>query len=205
MVLVSRPQLRAYGLPKVLGVGALSEEMVGCLICGASSWAGLVLVEPSCVHEGSHWQASLVGHPFDVFVVVGQVLGGFVPPDVVRCGRGEGTDWLADVPRTDLSLADFWSPLRQGGIHHTVRLNELLHFFIKPWSFPVVGEGALHTAHPRCLHIGNRKNRAIRKPTWLSSSDLRVFLLNQGQSVRDLSNRYPTGLVRVDYLLYYFL
>ncbi|KAJ1198843.1 hypothetical protein NDU88_002682 [Pleurodeles waltl] len=85
--------------------------MVGRLICGAFSWAGLVSDESSCMHEGSHWQASLDFHPRDVFVVVGQVLGGDVPPDVVRCGRGEGADRFADVPRTDLALDDLWSSL----------------------------------------------------------------------------------------------
>ncbi|KAJ1166984.1 hypothetical protein NDU88_007377 [Pleurodeles waltl] len=117
--------------------------MVGHLICGASSWAGLLSVEPPGVHEGSHWQAFLDGHPRNVLVLVGQAFGGHVSPDVVRCGRGEGTDWFADVPCKDLSLDDHWRPLHPGVCHQTVLLNKLLHFFVKPWGFPVVGDCAL--------------------------------------------------------------
>ncbi|KAJ1149806.1 hypothetical protein NDU88_002611 [Pleurodeles waltl] len=117
--------------------------MVGRLICGASSWTGLVSVEPSCMHEGSHWQASLDGHPRNFLVLVGQAFGGYVSPDMVRCGRGEGTDWFADIPRTDLSLDDLWSPLCRGACRRTVLLNELLHFFVKPWGFPVVEDCAV--------------------------------------------------------------
>ncbi|KAJ1216682.1 hypothetical protein NDU88_004283 [Pleurodeles waltl] len=150
--------------------------MVGRLICSASSRAEVVLVEPSCVHEGSYWQASLDGHPRDVLVVVGQVLGGNVFPDVVCCGRGEATDWFTDILHTDLALDDLQSPLGRGGSHQTKLLYDLLHFLLKPCGFPVVGDGAL----PLCLSEApphwHRKNRAIRNLPWLLSSVLRVFL-----------------------------
>ncbi|KAJ1106394.1 hypothetical protein NDU88_003795 [Pleurodeles waltl] len=117
--------------------------MVGRLLCGASSRAGFVSVEPSFMHESSHWQASLDGHPHNVLMVVAQELRGNIFPVVVHCGRGEGSDQFAEVPCRDLASNDLRSPLVRGEGQQSKLLDELLHFLVKPLGFPGVGDGAL--------------------------------------------------------------